>query len=204
MSDTVTGIIGYILFALSEILPFVNIRTNGFLHTLILGFTNSFLDQDQEKAKIKDIEMGNVLIEKNLYKKLSANPQVKSIIDTLINDTTLLNTLYSILDDNSLYLQLQKLINNTQLQSILNILINDQVLSNNISSLSPNTLKLLTPQNTSLLNKLSKDVKTSNIIDNVLAIDPTQKEHILNIVAILKSHPEIISDINDHVNKSIM
>lgn len=199
MSDNISTIIGYVLFGLSEILPLINVPTNGFLHTFIIGFSNAF------KNKQKDIEMAQVLVEKqsfaDIINTVSTNPQIKILFDTLISDPNLTHTLYSVLNDNSLQTQLQKLVNNTQLQSILNTLIGDQQFCNNISVLSPNTLKLLTPQNTNLLKELSKDPSS---LDIILSIDPSQKQDILNIVSILKTHPELIPNINGLVNQAVI
>lgn len=199
MTDNISTIIGFSLFVISEILPFINVPTNGFLHTLILGLSNAF------KNKEKDIEMAQVLVEKqsfaDIINTVSTNPQIKTVIESLINNPQFSNTLHSLLNNNSLYIQLQKLTNNTQLQSILNIFIDEPHL---ISHESAITLKLLNPQNTILLNKLSKDVQMSTIIDNILSIDPIQKEAVLNIVGILKSHPDMIPNINSLVNQSIM
>ena len=181
MSENIATIIGYILFALSEILPLINIPTNGFLHTFILGFSNAF------QNKQKDIEMAQVLVEKqnfaDIINTISTNPQIKILIEKLITDPQLSNTLHSILDNNPLYLQLQKLSNNTQLQSILNTLISDQQFCNNISVLTPD---ILTPQNTILLND-------THTLDIIRSIDPLQKQNILNIVNILNSQPDMIT-----------
>lgn len=198
MADNIASIIGYILFGLSEILPFINVPTNGFLHTFILGFSNAF------KNKEKNIELAQVLVEKqnfaDIINTVSTNPQIKTLIDTLINDPNLVNTFNSLLNNNSQLsiLQLQKLTNNTQLQSILNTLINNTQL---VSILSDDTLKLLTPQNTTLLKALSKDVGMS---ETILSIDPSQKQAILNIINIFKSKPELISDINNLVNQHLV
>ena len=193
MSENIATIIGYILFALSEILPLINVPTNGFLHTFILGFSNAF------KNKQKDIEMAQVLVEKqnfaDIINTISTNPQIKTLIEKLINDPQISNTLHSILDNNPLYLQLQKLTNNTQLQSILNTLINDQQICNNLSVLTPDILKILTPQNTTLLND-------THTLDIITSIDPSQKQTILNIINMLNLHPEQIPNINNLVNQT--
>lgn len=197
MTD-IASILGYILFGLSEILPFINIPTNGFLHTFILGFSKAF------KNKHKDIELAQVLVEKqdfaDIINKVYINPQIKTLIDTLINNPQISNTFNSILNNNSLYIQLQKITDNTKLQYILNTLIdNTQLIS--ILSDDTETLKLLTPQNTTLLKALSKDVKMSEFI---LSIDPSQKNDIFNIVNIIKSNPELISDINKLINQNVV
>jgi hypothetical protein len=184
--NNIATIIGYILFGLSEILPFINVPTNGFLHTFILGFSNAF------KNKQKDIEMAQVLVEKqsfaDIINTVSTNPQVKTVIESLINNPQFSNTLYSVLNNTSLYLQLQKLESNTQLQSILDTLIKDPQLT---TILTP---ELLTIQNTTLLKELSKDSTK---------LDPSQKQDIFNIISILKSHPELVSNINGLVNQAV-
>lgn len=198
MADVAT-IIGYVLFGLSEILPFINVPTNGFLHTFILGFSNAF------KNKEKNIELAQVLVEKqnfaDIINTVSTNPQIKNLIDTLINDPQKSNTLNSLLNNSQLpFLQLQKFTNNTQLQSLVNTLIDNIQL---VSILSEDTdiLKLLTPQNTTLLKALSKDI---GISETILSIDPSQKQDILNIINIIKSKPELISKINNLVNEHVV
>lgn len=185
MAENIATIIGYVLFGLSEILPFINVPTNGFLHTFILGLSNAF------KNKQKDIELAQVLVEKqsfaDIINTVSTNPQIKTLIDTLINDPSLANTL-------------QKLTNNTQLISIFNTLIDNTQLIPILSN-DTNILKLLTPHNTSLLKALSKDTHTAEIF---LSIDPSQKTDILNIVNNLKNKPELVSTINGLVNQTVV
>jgi hypothetical protein len=39
---TLNYIVDYVLFAISEILPLINVPTNGLLQTLMLGFKDAF------------------------------------------------------------------------------------------------------------------------------------------------------------------
>ena len=55
-TDLIPTIIGYVLFGISEILPLINIPTNGILHSLVLGFGNAFKNPE------KDIELAQVLV----------------------------------------------------------------------------------------------------------------------------------------------
>lgn len=179
MADNIATYIGYALFALSEILPLINVPTNGFLHTFIIGFSNAF------KNKEKDIELAQVLVQKqgfaDIINVVSTNPQIKAVIESLINNPQFSNTLQSLLNNNSLYLQIQKLINNNPLQNVLNLLIDDTYL---VSILS-DEVKL----------KELKNKHTLDIINNISLIPQTQKQDISNIISILRVHPERINDI---------
>ena len=92
MSNTVATVIGYVLFAVSEILPLVHIPANGILHTFILGFKNAF------SSPSKDIELAESLIITNtsfanIVNTLSTNHQMKTLVESVIQDPELCNHL---------------------------------------------------------------------------------------------------------------
>jgi len=52
MSENIATIIGYVLFAISEIIPLLPIPANGVFHSFIIGLQNSF------KNPHVDLELG--------------------------------------------------------------------------------------------------------------------------------------------------
>ena len=55
MSENIATIIGYVLFAISEIIPLLPIPANGVFHSFIIGLQNSF------KNHHIDLELGQQL-----------------------------------------------------------------------------------------------------------------------------------------------
>ena len=55
MSENTAAIIGYVLFAISEIIPLLPIPANGVFHSFIIGLQNSF------KNPHVDLELGQQL-----------------------------------------------------------------------------------------------------------------------------------------------
>ncbi len=113
--DTAT-IIGYVLFAISELLPLLPIPTNGVLHSLTIGLKNSI------KNSNNDIEVAqNVLKQKpeiaNIVNLAVSNPNLKDTVNTLANNQSLLPLINAI---NS----------NTNLQNMITLLnANPQVIN---------------------------------------------------------------------------
>lgn len=130
-SDSVTTIIGYVLFAVSEILPLLNIPANGILHTLVIGFRDAF------KSPEKDIELAQVVIHNQkdfativntlstnsvlhgIVQDLITNPgniqnittlqsqdDIASIVSKLRNDKNFKNSILKLLSDPTMYYQL--------------------------------------------------------------------------------------------------
>lgn len=115
-SDQVISIIGFALFAISELLPFLNIPSNGFLHVLSLGFTNAFStpqkdiqfaqDLIQHKSDYASI-VNNININPKLYdiiNKISQDPALLSSITSLLNNPQLLNNVVALQNINDLSL----------------------------------------------------------------------------------------------------
>lgn len=199
--DSTATIIGYLLFALSEILPLINIPTNGILHTLIIGLGKSF------KPPQKDIEMAHNCVEKhefaNIVNTINLNPQMKILVDSLINDPRLANTIQELLGNTVLSKQLNTLVNNKELQNVVNTLVTDPIFCNNISNLTPDLIELVkSPQKLKFLQEISP--QDLNIITSINSINPTEKQNILDIINILNSHPDIIPNITNLVNQAIV
>ena len=207
--DIVATIIGYVLFSMSEILPFINIPTNGILHTLLLGFSNAF------KNPTKDIELAEALVSKpdfaHIVNTISTNPQIKILIDSLIANPQLSNTLHTIISgNNTLNTQLPVLTSRPQLQTILTALINDPQFCNNIATITYNPQLLnnyfqnkdvYTSANLTLLHSL--DPQSIDTITNILN-NTDNKHNILNIIDILNSHPDLIPNIHQLAKQAIV
>ena len=56
MSENIAAIIGYVLFAISEIIPLLPIPANGVFHSFIIGLQNSF------KNPHVDLELGQQIV----------------------------------------------------------------------------------------------------------------------------------------------
>ena len=97
MSSQVTIIIGYILFAISEIFPFLPIPASGLLHSLTLGLSNAFINPSQ------DIEMAQSLVSNtslaSIVNTISTSPQIKTIVTDLINNQSNANNISAVQSD---------------------------------------------------------------------------------------------------------
>lgn len=84
--ENTSAIIGYILFAVSEILPLLPIPTSGILHTFIIGTGNAF------KAPRKDIELAIQTVQDKEFAQiinaLKSNPRLKKTVMNMIRDPT--------------------------------------------------------------------------------------------------------------------
>lgn len=217
--DTVATIIGYVLFGISELLPFMNTPPNGILNIFTMGFTNAF------KPLNKDIELATSLVEKpnfaNIVNTISTNPQIKSLIDSIISNPQLSNTLHIITTNNTLTNQLHILSNRPQLQTILGNLISNPEFCNNIFIIDPvllngyiqnkdlitnllnnkQILPLLTQQNLSILQNI--DPEFVNTIHNTIN-NTENKQEIFHIIDTLNTHPNLIANINGLVNQAVI
>ena len=89
MSYDVSAIVGYCLFVVSEILPFVNIKADGIFHSIIIGLSNALTYVKSDPLPSKDIELANSLINNNqdiakIVNLIESNPIIKEIIEHLI------------------------------------------------------------------------------------------------------------------------
>lgn len=101
-STTISSIIGFSLFALSEILTFINVPANGVLHALTVGMGNAFV----QPQKNVDVEMAQSLVSNpqlaNVINTMNTNPQIKNIIDHLINNPTFANNISSVQNNSNI------------------------------------------------------------------------------------------------------
>ena len=82
-----SAIIGFVLFILSEILPLINIKSNGIFHSLLLGLGNAF--KNNTLIKNKDIELAESLINTktnyaNIINTINTNHQIRDVIEHLL------------------------------------------------------------------------------------------------------------------------
>ena len=162
-NDTIVAIVGFGLFVLSEILPFINIPTNGIFQTLALGFKNSF------KQNEKDIELAKEFLKEPIITKivtiLSGNENLQDLVIGLLKDNTYINSLHIIQMNPSLHKILMSLNINPQMQLLINNMINNGELYNSIGLIvnNPELYSLLKNMDNELITILSK-LKENNIL----------------------------------------
>ena len=179
LNETISTIIGFVLFGLSEIMPLINVPANGLLHSLILGVGNAF------KSPQQDIELAHSLVTSDktfagIINVLSHNPQMKSIVNDLIKNPVNANNL-SVLQNDPFVSNLVSLIStNPTSKSLITGLLSDPENITNITVLLANP-KLLS--STLLLQS------TPDIVD----ILPTlvQNKNLLNAFKI----PDVMNNI---------
>lgn len=110
--NSVATIIGYALFAFSEIVAVLPIPANGVFHSLIIGLKNS-----ATKIKSSDIEMAKTLI--------TNKPDMANIITTLEGNPILIETVKIILANPGITKSIGEIANNNNLQFINTLLINN-------------------------------------------------------------------------------
>jgi len=120
-SSDITTIIGYVLFAVSEILPFLPIHANGFFETLILGFKNSFNSKDA------DIELAQQLISKK--------PNVANVVNTMSTNPVIHNCFKNILENQNIIPFIETLCKNPELQTLFHSMNSNPVLLNNVKNI---------------------------------------------------------------------
>lgn len=119
-------IIGYILFAISELLPLLPVPTNGLLHSLTIGLKNSLRNSNS------DIEVAqNVLRQKpeiaNLIHTTVSNPAMKDTINTIVNRQELVPLINALNADANLQKMITLLNANPQLINEVQSFVEQQV-----------------------------------------------------------------------------
>lgn len=221
--EPVAGIVGYVLFILSEILPLINIQTNGFLQTLVLGAGKAFKTPEND-----NIELVVKPEQKKLIKDIEDNSQLKDILSNLSNDKHLSNTFFSIINNKDIQSVLSSLTTNNQLQQILKCLVQDGQFCNNIqlAMSSPGLIEefiqnkfviknilnkkyifdiipLLNEDNVSIIEEIYTNPQLDFINKKLKTVEnPLQKQQISNIVNVLSSKPDMVDKINALVNQA--
>lgn len=118
--DTAT-IIGFCLFGISELLPFLPVNTNGFLQTFILGFKNSF---------------GNITTDISVaHQFLDYNPQLATIINSVHTNPDIQKCMQNITSNPALIPHINTLCTNPELQTLMYSLKSDNILMNNVKNM---------------------------------------------------------------------
>jgi hypothetical protein len=121
VNNTVTTIIGFVLFAISEIVGLLPIRTNGIIHTLAIGIKDSLTTTNNQNT---DIEIAQKLVK---YK-----PEMANIINSLEGNPRLIDTVNSITNNPQIIQDIEGLISNNSLRYINTLLINNPEIINDV------------------------------------------------------------------------
>jgi len=115
MSDSFNSvsIIGFVFFALSELLPLLPIPANGFLHSLFIGLKNSFAKQ----TKNVDLEIAQSLV--------NTRPEFVELVNTIEGNSNLIDALKMLTKSPELVSLVQKIADDKNLQLINTLLINN-------------------------------------------------------------------------------
>jgi hypothetical protein len=154
MSEHISTIIGYVLFAISEILPLINIQTNGFIQSFTLGLTNAFKAPDcSDTSKLLNSLMSNkqvlditkhllenpfdannaTIIQKDdqiseIVSMMNSNVQLKNAIVKFTHDTELYTSIVTVLQDKHLVNNLLILQHNDSIKLIVDAVYKDKKL----------------------------------------------------------------------------
>ena len=101
-SSNAVSIIGFVFFALSELLPLLPIPANGFLHSLFIGLKNSFAKQ----TKNVDLEIAQSLV--------NTRPEFVELVNTIEGNSNLIDALKMFL---SIFLWCLKTFSRTTMES---------------------------------------------------------------------------------------
>jgi hypothetical protein len=119
--DLTTTIIGYVLFAISEILPFFPIHTNGVFQSVVMGFKHSFNQHDGE------IQLAQQLI--------TQKPKVANLVNVMSTNKVIHDCVENILDNQHIIPHIEMLCNNPELQLIFHSLNTNPMLLNSVKKL---------------------------------------------------------------------
>lgn len=164
--DVITTIIGFGLFAISEVMSLMKISGNGIIHSFLLGFKDAFSNPQ------RDIEMARNFVSNpavaSIVNAVSSNPDVKSNVDLLLKNPQVAHILNVAGSNSDLLNTLTNLMTNQRLLALVKTLANDPQLSNNVLTLTD------TPA--SLTNVLS-------ILQNTQAMALINNKNALNSLA---------------------
>lgn len=195
-SDLIASIIGYVLFAVSEILPLINVPTNGVLQSFVLGVGNAF------KPPEKDIELADVLIHTkpelaNIVNTISTNHVVQSIIKDLLNNPTNINNITAVQTQKEIATVVSVLRNNPIIKDFISKILMDPSVYNNVSLIINNPLLNTLLSNPVLTEnpELLDAFKNPNIKNNIKQI--LGNPELSNIVNILANDNMKLNDVNN-------
>jgi len=153
----ITTIIGYSLFAFSEIIPLLPIPANGILHSLAIGITNSFSNTKPNT----DAEIAHTLI--------NTKPQMANVVSTLEGNFRLTDALKLLNSKPQLIPYIEKLAYDKNLHFINSLLVNNPDCINEIKHLIINCLS-----NTNQSSPITLDNNNNNNNNDVNEDDNIQ------------------------------
>lgn len=205
-SELVASIMGYVLFAISEILPLINVPTNGFLHSVFLGLGNAF------KTPEKDIELAQVLITTkpelclaSMVNTMSSNPVVQGIFKDLMNNPTNINNITAVQSQKEIASVVSVLRNNPTIKKMVSDLLSNPNIYNNINVLltnpeisNPNFLSILSNPVIQNNPRLLDVFKTPDVIEQLL-----DNPQLSKIISVLSNDPDKLSKVNNIISSVI-
>ena len=150
-SPDVATIVGYVLFAISEILPFLPIHANGFFESVIIGLKNGFNNRDA------DVELAQQLISKK--------PTVANVVNTMSTNPVIQNCFKNILENQNIIPFIETLCNSPELQNLFHSMNSNPVLLNNVKNI------ILTNQTQQLqhtFNTFNPNIVNPNTFNNTV------------------------------------
>ncbi len=189
-NETVTGIIGFVLFSISEILPLINIRTNGLLHSLVLGLKTAFKPEIKEIQLIESIMKTNPNIAK-LFNSVTGNKQIMDILTKLVDNPFKANNVTTIQNDDDIDNIVASLQKNPQLKDTFIKIISDSEIYTSVNVLvnSPNSLK-----NTLVLHHNKKLNDTVNILHS--------NYKLIDIINEINNDKKLMNQVSNTINQS--
>lgn len=113
MSENTSSIIGFVLFAFSELVGILPVPQNGILHSLMIGLKGI------AKKPNEDIELAQTMVSYN------KDPEISNTIKILLSNKHLLDTIKNVINNPMLLSSIQNISTSEDLQYILNILHNN-------------------------------------------------------------------------------
>lgn len=180
-TDLIAAIIGFTLFLVSEILPLINIPTNGILQTFSLGFKQAFVQPE------KDIQLAEVLINSkpelglaNVVNTIGSNPVVQHIISDLMNNPSNINNIKAVQTHKEIATVVSILRNNPIIKDMVTNLLSNPNIYNNVNVLLSNP-GVSNPDIANNIQQLLHNPQLSSIV-TILANDPNKLANINNII----------------------
>ncbi len=159
--------IGYLLFALSEILPVLPIPANGFLHSFVIGLKNSL------KNSNIDIEMA-----RNAVK----NPDNAKIINVAMSNPDITNSLNILINNGNIIPYIKIIKDNPRLRYIITLLNNHKDLISNIELSIEDTI-YQNKQNTQKSNITSDNIVPKFVIPNDILVSQNDNSNSQNLIS---------------------
>lgn len=123
-TNNTATILGFVLFAISELAGLLPIRANGLLHSLCIGLVNGLSNKSKSST---DIEMAQKLVKHK--------PEMANIINALEGNQRLIETVNSITTNPQVIQDIEGLVSNNSLHYINTLLINNPEIINDVKKM---------------------------------------------------------------------